>query len=210
MAVNLLYRGAEAELLRTEWHGRDAVVKHRVPKSYRHADIDRRLRTARTREEALLFRAAREAGVGVPTLFDVDLADCALTMEFVNGPMLKVALEESSGSERAGLARAFGRSVAMLHRAGVVHGDLTTSNVLVQGGGLVFIDFGLGARTREPEDRGVDLHLLMEALESTHAAHRDLYGLVVEGYREGTPFARGVEKVVQDIVRRGRYRSEKG
>lgn len=209
-AASLVYRGAEAEVVRTEWHGRDAILKRRTAKPYRHPDIDRRLRVARTKEEALLFRAAREAGVAVPGLFDVDMEECALTMEFVPGPMLKAALNEGSDERRRALARAFGRSVAALHVAGMVHGDLTTSNVLVDGDRLVFIDFGLGGKTTEDEDRGVDLHLLMEAMESTHAAHHDLYGVVVEGYREVAPFAPAVEKVVKEIVRRGRYRSEKG
>ena len=85
------------------------------------------------------------------------------------------------------LIRETGRLIGVLHAHDIVHGDLTTSNILVNGSEIWFIDFGLAEKTGEVETKGVDLHVFTEAFESTHSALMDLLDDFYEGYREGNP-----------------------
>jgi Kae1-associated kinase Bud32 len=70
-----------------------------------------------------------------------------------------------------------------------------------------FFDFGLGEINSEVEAKGVDLHVLMEAIESTHSKYSNCFKYVLEGYKkELKQDANQVIKKIQDIVKRGRYR----
>ncbi len=201
----LLKRGAEAELRRTEFLGRPAVEKHRTPKRYRLEALDEDLRRSRLRTEARLMAEARAAGVAVPILYDIDVVENKIVMEFVEGPTAKESLDRGGASGRR-IARAIGRVAGRLHRAGIVHGDLTPSNMIVRGGRIVMIDFSLGGKDDGAEARGVDLHLLREALVSAHAHADDYYREVVRGYRETMgKAADAVLRKVREIEERGRY-----
>ncbi len=198
-----LIHGAEAAVDTTVWMGRDAIVKARIPKPYRHPELDARLRAERTRDEANLLIQARRAGVPVPVVYDIDRTAATLTMEFVDAPALRDVLVDADDATAATLLQELGRHVGALHDAGLSHGDLTTSNVLVRGG-LVLIDFGLGQFGEEPEPRGVDLHLVEEALEATDARAEALMEAFLEGYQ---PACRAqVLKRLEEIRLRGRYR----
>jgi Kae1-associated kinase Bud32 len=201
----LIKRGAEAELRRIEFLGRPAVDKARVPKSYRLAALDDALRRSRIRMEARLMAEARTAGVSVPILYDIDLAEARIVMEFIEGPTLKEVLDRG-GPEAIKAAWEMGRAIGRLHRAGIVHGDLTTSNMLWRDGRIVMIDFSLGGKDRGREARGVDLHLLREGLGSAHARATAYYREVVRGYRDvmGRE-ADSVLATVKEIESRGRY-----
>lgn len=201
----LLKRGAEADLRRTQFLGRAAVEKVRVPKAYRLEAIDEDLRRSRIRTEAKLMAEARAAGVPVPILYDIDLVENRIVMEFVEGPTAKEVLE-AAGDRALRTARQIGGIVGRLHRAGIVHGDLTTSNMIVRGGRVVMIDFSLGGKDDRAEARGVDLHLLREALTSAHRNAAVYYREVVRAYRK--TMGRSAEAVVakvKEIESRGRY-----
>ena len=200
----LLKRGAEAELRRTTYLGREAVEKSRVPKGYRLPALDEELRRARIRTEARLMGDARRAGVPVPILYDIDLLENRLVMEFVDGPTAKAVLDKG-GRPAMGVCRRIGETIARLHAADIVHGDLTTSNMILQGGRLVMIDFSLGERTRSVESRGVDLRLLKEALTSAHARGPEYFEAVARAYRRRYPKAAEVLAKVTEIEERGRY-----
>jgi len=201
----LLKRGAEAELRRSEFLGRPAVAKVRVPKEYRLPALDDELRRSRIRMEARLMADARGAGVAVPILYDIDVARHTITMEFIDGPTAKEVLERG-GPPAVEVAREIGRIVGRLHRAGIIHGDLTTSNMILREGRIVMIDFSLGGKADDAESRGVDLHLLREALTSAHARAPTYYREVLRGYREimKTEAAAVIAKV-REIESRGRY-----
>lgn len=201
----LIKRGAEAELRRTEFLGRPAVAKARVPKAYRLADLDDGLRRSRMRMEARLMAEARAAGVSVPILYDIDVASATLVMEFIDGPTAKEVLDRGGPRARE-TARKIGQVVGRLHRAGLVHGDLTTSNMILRDGRIVMIDFSLGAKDAGREARGVDLHLLREGLVSAHAQATTFYREAIRGYREvlGRE-AEDVMATVKEIESRGRY-----
>jgi TP53 regulating kinase-like protein len=202
--MDIYRRGAEAELRLAEWRGRKAVIKHRVPKGYRLAELDERIRRQRMRAEVRLMASARKAGVAVPIIYDADVANHKIIMQYIEGPQAKEAIDAAEPAERERLCRELGRCAGKLHRADIVHGDFTTSNVIVAGE-LFMIDFSMGELTPEAEKKAVDLHLLKEAFQSAHSAHMDCFEHVLDGYRAEYPGAREIEKVVGQVEKRGRY-----
>lgn len=196
--------GAEATVESQTWLGLDSVAKHRQAKAYRHPELDRRLRAERTRAEANLLVEARAAGVPVPAVLDVDEAASTLRLARVRGDTLKKTIDEQ-GASAAPWVRRFGEAVGRLHGAGIVHGDLTTSNVHVVGAEVVLLDFGLASRSQELEDQGVDLHLVERTFESSHPGVPGLLPAFLEGYRSAFPEARSVERRMDEIKGRARY-----
>lgn len=195
--------GAEARVEEEPRDDFEAIRKARVPKAYRHEELDRRLRVTRTRMESKLLSEARRVGVRTPVVLDLDDGSTSIVMERLRGTLLKDALRRQ---ENGPALAALGRAVATLHRGGFVHGDLTTSNAIVLPDGTVaLIDFGLGGFSEEDEARGVDLHVLMESLEASHADHPAAFEAFLSGYREADAPA-GAERALKEIVRRGRYR----
>lgn len=201
---DLLFLGAEAEIRRAEFLQLPAVSKRRIPKSYRHRSLDDRIRKERTRLEAQILADAGRAGLPVPRVFDVDLPNSALILEEIPGPSLRVRIE-SDASDCADLCEALGRIIARLHTAGLIHGDLTTSNVLVGPRGPVLVDFGLAQWSHELENRAVDLLLVERTFESSHPGRRGLHQRVLRGYQAAFPDWKPVFDRVEEIKARGRY-----
>lgn len=204
----MIIHGAEASVQRTAFLGRDAIRKERVPKSYRHESLDERLRNERTRDEARIMTSARKAGVPVPILYDVDRTHACLVMEEIAGRALRDQLPEDDDDMATFRFHHLGAIIARLHEAGLTHGDLTTSNILVpeaiDAGSLVLIDFGLGQFSVEDEDRAVDIHLIEEALEATEPRVEALMEAFLDGYQwKGRAF---VLRRFEAIKERGRYR----
>jgi Kae1-associated kinase Bud32 len=207
--------GAEAVIVAGAWRGRAVVEKRRLAKAYRHAALDTRLRAERTRDEANLLLAARAAGVPVPIVYDVDRATATLRLEHVDGVALRHVLDDDAPAVAAARMRKLGEFVGRLHGAGLTHGDLTTSNVLVRGGGstdrpddLVLLDFGLGQASQEAEDHAVDLHVIEEALTATHAGADAMMAAVLAGYAHAAPqrIAAAALRRLEAVRERGRYR----
>jgi Kae1-associated kinase Bud32 len=203
--LNLIKRGAEAEIYLSEWRNRQVVLKRRVIKSYRHEEIDRRLREARTKLEAKLISEARGFGVSTPIIYDVDTLNSQITMEYVDGKQIKEVLPDVDDVEQKKLCIKVGRCVGKLHKNNLIHGDLTTSNMILRGDRIYFIDFSLGGKSREIEAKGVDLHLLSEAFESTHSEMLDMFKFVLDGYKIEYEEADKVIAKVKEIEKRGRY-----
>jgi len=199
----IIAQGAEAKIHRGQWHGREVIIKERVSKAYRPRELDMRLRNSRLKAEAQLINQARKAGVRTPLIYDIDLDKSAITMEFIDGPTAKPVLQNSD--KREALAALVGQRIGRLHKAHLIHGDLTTSNMLFIGDEPCFIDFGLGEKSQEPEKKGVDMHLLKEALSSAHSEHSGLYDIMARAYVSEYPEGKIILKVVEDIERRGRY-----
>jgi len=209
----LIKNGAEAYLYLAEWQGRKAVLKKRLPKKYRLPALDEQIRTYRTVHEPLLMHEAKKAGVPTPTIFFVDVKNALIVMEYVDGKQLKQLLNEVSNDERNRLCRQVGELVGRLHKYGIVHGDLTTSNMIyTRDGKIFFVDFGLGERTKDVEAMGVDLHLMKRALQSTHYKFADeCFRNVIEGYSKvlDAETVKNVLDKVEEIEKRGRYVSER-
>ncbi len=202
--------GAEAVLARYEFLGRPAIYKVRVRKSYRDPRLDERLRRERTFTESRIMNKLRSEGLPVPALYLVDPKGEYLVMEFVEGELLKDMIGKGMDFHR--VVRELGRVTARMHRLGIVHGDLTTSNVIVRGGRPYLIDFGLARFSDDLEDIGVDVHLFQRAVESTHYEVKDeVMSEFLTGYGEvvGEERVREVIEKVREIRLRGRYVEER-
>ena len=203
----IIYQGAEAKIIRSTYLGYKVVKKQRVHKRYRINEIDDFLIQSRTKEEAKVMGLARTIGVSVPIIYDVDLAEGCITFEYLMGDRIKDIFDKLTDEERKLLCERIGSQIGLLHNAEIIHGDLTTSNMIKVQDTVYFIDFGLSEINAEIEARGVDLHLLMEAMESTHSTHASFFSSVIKGYQktyEGDVSL--VQKKIDDIIRRGRYR----
>jgi N6-L-threonylcarbamoyladenine synthase/protein kinase Bud32 len=184
--------------------GKRVVEKTRLPKRYRNEELDRRLSNERMKTEAKLMAEVRTLGIPVPIIYDVNPNERKLFLEFIEGITAKEALNSDYG-EKDALCVEIGRHLGTLHRNDVVHGDLTTSNMILSGERLYLIDLSMGAKTREVEDKGVDLHLLAEAFKSSHPESPDLFDRAMDGYREVYPDAEEVLRKMAEIEKRGRY-----
>jgi Kae1-associated kinase Bud32 len=197
--------GAEAKLDSDIWMGREVVSKQRVVKGYRHPTLDKSLQTFRIKNEVRLMLEARKAGIAVPIIYSVDLPESRIVMEEVKGVRVKDALESLSMDKAEEVCRKIGEIAARMHMSDIVHGDLTTSNMLLEGDRIVVIDFSLGSKTSEIEDKGVDMHLLEEAFHSAHYKRSQLYDAVKDSYVKAYPGGAEVLKKVKEIEKRGRY-----
>lgn len=203
----ILYRGAEAKIQLSEYMGFKVVEKRRIRKLYRIKNIDDRLISYRTKEEAKLMTEARNYGISVPIIYDVNLEEGIITMEYLDGERIKDILNDISEKERIQICNKIGESIACFHNNDIIHGDITTSNMILLDDRVHFIDFGLGEKNGEIETKGVDLHVLMEALESTHSKYTNCFKYVLDGYRkEFKGDVNVVVKKIEEIVKRGRYR----
>ncbi|MEA2075096.1 MAG: Kae1-associated kinase Bud32 [Euryarchaeota archaeon] len=173
----------------------DLVYKRRIEKRYRVEEIDERIRRERTKSEAKLISEARRKGVPTPIIFDVN--DYELVMEKIEGNLAREVINEDI-SER------IGEFVGILHKNGIIHGDLTTSNIIV-GDHIYFIDFGLSFIDSSTEARGVDVHVFFQSLEGTHDFNEQLKESFIKGYKRTFPEAAQVLKRAEEIERRGRY-----
>ncbi len=187
------YRGAEAVVE----IGSEQVRKRRVPKGYRADWLDARLRTERARSEAKLLSSARRAGVPTPVVLDLDGDE--LTLQRIHGPQLKECINPD-------LALLAGELVGRLHAAGIIHGDLTTSNMLWTGERLVIIDFGLAYASQHIEDQATNLHVFFQTVRSTHRDDEVLRRSFMDGYRRTCQRATEVLERETEVERRGRYK----
>ncbi|MFA6462200.1 MAG: KEOPS complex kinase/ATPase Bud32 [Candidatus Woesearchaeota archaeon] len=192
-------QGAEAVIYRDA----DRVIKERLSKGYRIPQIDRALRGFRTRREAKVMQRLEEMNFPAPRLLGMSDKDMTLTMDFISGSKLRDVIEEGDVYQQ--LAREMGEKIGQLHLKDIIHGDLTTSNILVRQGELVFIDFGLSFFSEKVEDKAVDLFLLNRALESKHYhIYPDVFEKALEGYYESYPEAKAVLERYNAVMKRGR------
>jgi len=204
----LIRKGAEASIYLSKWFELSAIRKERLPKSYRQKALDDAIRMQRTLREALLIAKAREAGVPTPLIYFIDSKKAEIIMQNLEGKRLKEIFLKGDMALKKKLAREVGRTVARLHSAGIVHGDLTTSNFIFYDNKLYLIDFGLASQSTKFEDMGVDLKLIKEVLNSAHHTEfQKLYPQIVSGYEEvaGEERTKKVLEVVSEIEKRGRY-----
>ena len=207
MIEKIIYQGAEAKICVSKYMNFDVVKKRRIKKGYRIKQIDNSLISTRTKEETKLMTEARQAGVSIPIIYDVDLQNGIITMEYLKGKRIKDILNFIDEKERMYICKKIGESIAKFHNNNIIHGDITTSNMILLDDKIHFFDFGLGEINSEVEAKGVDLHVLMEAIESTHSKYSNCFKYVLEGYKkELKQDANQVIKKIQDIVKRGRYR----
>ena len=180
---------------------KNKVIKHRIKKGYRLGLIDDRLRRSRTRREAKLLNKVDNA----PEVFSVDDKDMKIEMEYIRGKLIKDILDRMMNRNK--LLREIGESIAKMHDDNIIHGDLTTSNMILKDR-VYFIDFGLGYVSNKTEDKAVDLHLLKQALESKHYRHfEESFQNVLEGYKSSKNYREVINRL-NKVERRGRYKGK--
>ncbi len=185
-------RGAEAVVTLED----GVVRKWRLPKSYRLPELDAHIRQERTLREARITSEARRLGVPTPIICDVSRFD--LRMEHLEGEKLKDVITPE-------LSERVGEMVGRLHRGGIIHGDLTTSNMILHKGRICLIDFGLSFYESSVEAQGVDVHVYFQTIESSHDRPEELIESFKAGYARTNPQAEAVQKRVLEIKARGRY-----
>lgn len=223
----MIKQGAEARLYTGLFLGQEAVIKERFSKKYRHPELDTQLTRDRHKAEARSLLKCKQVGVRAPTMFLCDNNTNTIVMEnIVNGDTAKLYIDtclaeiNKSGTEAKSklliLAKKIGQMVAKMHSAGLIHGDITTSNILVDKKHseifLVMIDFGLSFQEGSAEDKGVDLYVLERALVSTHPNTEWLFQEITAGYREASSAGSAAEVIrkFEDIRMRGRKRTMVG
>ncbi|SMQ45724.1 unnamed protein product [Zymoseptoria tritici ST99CH_3D7] len=229
----LITQGAEALLYRTTFltPTTPAALKVRPAKPWRHPTLDARLTRQRILAEARVLVKCRKEGVAVPGVYALDWEAGWMMSEWIDGPTVKAAVRgrrvgaEGEEEELKGLMRRIGTAVGRLHAIGVIHGDLTTSNMMlrrattrdgedqIEGGlegEIVLIDFGLATQAVQEEDRAVDLYVLERAFGSTHPREEGLFGEVLRAYGETSKSAKTTLKRLEDVRMRGRKKSMLG
>jgi len=208
--MKLLSKGAEASILLSK----DVVIKDRIPKSYRIQILDNKLRKSRTKKEAKLLEKAGKL-IPIPKLIKTDNKE-KIEMEYIKGQKLSEHLDSLKNA--ISICKTIGKQIAKLHDAGIIHGDLTTSNMILskkKKAGVIepaevlyFIDFGLGFHSDRIEDKAVDLHLIKQALEAKHfEKHEKFFNAITEGY-EASEKVEEVLNRLKKVESRGRYKKK--
>lgn len=194
-------QGAEAKLYLTD----NKIIKDRFKKDYRLKEIDVRLRKSRTKKEAKIFDKLSMLNFPAPKLIETDEKE-KIIMEFIKGPKLRDVLEEK---DYKSLSEEIGKKIAILHNNNIIHGDLTTSNMILSKK-IYLIDFGLSFFSHKIEDKAVDLHLLKQALESKHfKIWEDCFKAALKGYEKEATDAKEVLKRLEKVEQRGRYKGKR-
>ncbi|XP_059185620.1 EKC/KEOPS complex subunit TP53RK [Centropristis striata] len=219
--AELLKQGAEARVYRAEFLGQPTIVKERFPKRYRHPVLDEKLTHRRTVQEVRSILRCRRAGISAPGVYFVDYTSHCIFLEDIVGSSTvrdHIASAQQSGSckDLEQLAERVGQIVAKMHDEDVIHGDLTTSNMLLRGAlddreaTLFLIDFGLSYISALPEDKGVDLYVLEKAFLSTHPNTEALFERLLKSYAASSKKSPAVIKKLDEVRLRGRKRSMVG
>ncbi|MHC1582304.1 MAG: Kae1-associated kinase Bud32 [Candidatus Syntropharchaeia archaeon] len=172
------------------------AYKKRIPKRYRIEELDRRIRKERTKIEAKIISEARKWGVPTPIIFDV--REDEIVMEYIDGIQLKQSPDQE-------IVEKVGEIVGKLHTGGIIHGDLTTSNIILKNGIPYLIDFGLAYFDQGIEARGVDVHVLFQTFKGSHDDAEILMKAFENGYRRTFRDADEVLSRSREIEERGRY-----
>lgn len=200
-------KGAEADIYPVKWMGEEAVVKERTTKAYRVGELDHYLKKRRTKGEAKLLSEAKRCGVSTPLIYDIDKKKNIILMEKVTGPTMKEVFDASPQSEIKSLSQKIGANIARLHNCGIIHGDLTTSNIIFKEYKIVFIDFGLGKISELVEDKGTDLLVFKKAVYGIHyEIAQGVFSNILEGYKQAIDYEVILDKI-REIEARGRYTS---
>lgn len=196
----LLGHGAEAKV----WLENGEVIKERVKKGYRIEELDRDLRESRTKREAKLYKRAE--GI-VPKLIREEIQNSSIVVEHVKGELLEKTIADEKNISEVFLE--LGKSVGALHSRQIVHGDLTTANVVVSGKRVVVIDLGLSFVSTKVEDYAVDLHVFRQGLFAKHPEiAEECWNRFLEGYAVFSG-AKDVVKRLEKVEKRGRYKRKK-
>src|SRR3989338_8719052 len=193
-----LHEGAEAKIYFSD----GTVIKERLSKDYRYKDLDMSIRKKNTRKEVKLLQKAAEH-IPVPKVLTHSDKTMTIQMEHIEGKKLRDVIDSI---DRKDTFRRVGKKIAKLHNAHIIHGDLTTSNILIHDK-IYFIDFGLGFVSTKIEDKAVDLHIIKKALESKHYLHaEECFHYLLEGYTKENKDVEMILRRLEKVEKRGHYK----
>lgn len=224
--AEIIGRGAEAVVYREE----ETAIKDRISKSYRHPVIDNNLRKFRTRREAKILEKLKKINFPGPALVQSCDQSMKINMQFIDGVKLRDVMEKN----HLVYSEEIGRLLGILHSNGIIHSDLTTSNMILKcrdfksdykvlensnhaqkpksrflTDKIYFIDFGLSFFSDKAEDKAVDLHLLDRALESKHyKIHKPCMHFVIKGYKKTHKKSEEVLNRLEKVQERGRNKKK--
>ncbi len=200
----LIKKGAEADIYLTKWDNSKAILKIRKTKNYRNPILDANLRKQRTIKESQTLSKVKSYGIPVPLVYFVNLKKSSIIMQQIPGK----SIHDLPDSKIISLSKRMGNLVGLMHKNGIMHGDLTTSNFILFKNKVYVIDFGLSQKTIKPEDQAVDLRLIKEILNSAHATIANhAWKNFLAGYKSvvGTSKYLKITNLVSEIESRGRY-----
>ncbi|TFF93588.1 MAG: Kae1-associated serine/threonine protein kinase [Promethearchaeota archaeon] len=208
----IIKKGAEANLYLGTWFGNEVIFKCRIPKNYRIKELDQDLRSFRTINEARALIRAKEHGINVPQIYEIDTLNTTIIMGYIRGQKLKDIIKNLNQNEKERIFETIGQYIAKLHQNGQIHGDITTSNIILTSNEKVFlIDFGLHEYSDSIEDKSVDLHLFKRVLMSSHGENYEFcFKCFLNGYRnaylnDSKKLCQLIINNIKNIETRGRY-----
>ncbi|CAF3817461.1 unnamed protein product [Rotaria sordida] len=221
--VELICQGAEARLFRCLYFGRRAILKERFVKTYRHPDLDNAITLQRLKGELRLLTRAKQLGIHTPSIYHVDWARRAIVMEDLHEArtvksVIDTLIQEQNTVKLEQLAQQIGTTIGRLHQAQIIHGDLTTSNMLLtENDQLYLIDFGLSAyipnKTQMLEALAVDLYVLERAIICTHQKAKHFFSNILMAYKSSISDEKQRTLTInkyEEVRARGRKRSMVG
>ena len=191
-----IFQGAEATIIFNAKE--NTIIKKRLPKSYRLPLIDEKLILSRTKRESRIIQKLHEKGIAVPKVL-AQTKD-SITMTYIQGEKVRDILDKKKH-----LGKDIGLLLASIHNQDIIHGDLTTANMIYSDKMITLIDFGLSFVSKRIEDKAVDIHLLKQALESYHATcFESVFADVVKTYAENAKNAKEVLQRFEIVSKRGK------
>ncbi len=202
--MKLLKKGAEGDIFLTSWNKKKAILKARKKKNYRNSSLDQRIRKQRTIRECEIISYVKSFGIHTPLIYYMDTKNCTIVMQYIPGTLVS----DLSELKLIKACIEIGKIVGTMHKNGIMHGDLTTSNFIVSGKKIFILDFGLANKTTKPEDHAVDLRLFKEILTSAHVKIMNKsWSNFLKGYKTvvGSTRFNKITNLVTIIESRGRY-----
>ena len=184
----IIARGAEAIIEKED----GIIIKERVRKRYRIKELDDFLRKSRTRKEVRLMVEAKRNGIETPKIIEYDENKGIIKMEFIEGMSFEKIKKED--------CKKIGKMIKKMHDSGIIHGDLTTSNMIKRNGNIFLIDFGLGFFSNKIEDKAEELILFKRSLETKYKNWEECWNSFKENYNDEEVFER-----MKKIEKRWRY-----
>jgi len=202
--MKLIKKGAEADIYQTVWQNSKAILKIRKIKNYRNSILDSKIRKQRTIKESQIMSQIKAFGIPTPLVYFVNLQKTSIMMQEIPGK----PIHDLSDSKIIEYSKEIGKLAGRLHKNGIMHGDLTTSNFILFKNTIFVIDFGLSQNTIKSEDHAVDLRLIKEILNSAHAKiMKPAWENFLFGYKSvvGNDNYTKILRLVSEIESRGRY-----
>ncbi|CRG98050.1 EKC/KEOPS complex subunit BUD32, putative [Plasmodium gallinaceum] len=225
----LISSGSDARIYKCDFIGKEAVKKVIYRKFYRHRKIDAKIRKLRVSNEIKFTKRLASLNIDIPFLYFVDVKEKSLYFEYIKGCTINNILKNIKEYE-PNIAKCIGMILARIHNGNIIHGDFTTSNLILRNSyinenkiydysnnsiyklndldtiKLCVIDFGLSFLSSSVEDKAVDLFVLLKAIKSFHSEFSSLEEDILRGYEMKSNNFNEISKKLEIVKQRGRKR----